>query len=860
MRRFLLLSLGLLLLAACGGPEPQVRSGVEVIANAPQAPESGQLVNETPTRWIVELSGQSVSDGVSLQSVEAQHAVFRQAAETAGIKIRYAYTDLFNGFSVELPKGSSPNKLYTLPGVVAIYPVHILALPPTQRVEPDLATAITQTGVDIAQNDLGLTGKGVKVGIIDSGIDLQHPAFAGRIIEGYDFVGDDYNAADPAHSTPVPDPNPDDCGGHGTHVAGIVGGKDSQITGVAPGVKFGAYKVFGCEGSTSDDVILAALERAERDDMDIVNMSLGSPYGWSALVKGINKLVKKGVVVVASAGNEGASGLFTTGAPAAATDVISVASFDNITVQLRTFTISPDNRTVGYFLASGSIPAPTSGSSPVVVASPLNGCNVNGANPFAPGTFSGKAVLIQRGICTFREKALNAEAAGAVAVLIYNNRPGYLQGTIGGPISVPVVMLSDSDGATIAARSNVTLTWSNVEARFPLATGNLISSFSSWGLSQDLEFKPDLGAPGGFIRSAFPLEQGGYAVLSGTSMSSPHVAGAAALLLEGNPAFAHGQRPALVRTMLQNTAYPKPFSLAPSSGFAESSFREGSGMIDVLGAVQTRITVTPSKISFAEVNGAYTQTLTLKNRSNVPTIYKLVHVPGISATGSVYAPSFVTGFANVTFSANQITVPAQGETTVSVSITPNPGLASKSLYGGYILFQPVGAGVGLNVPYVGLQGGYKSIRVLEPTPFGFPWLADASFNQLSGGTFTLQGEDKPYLLFHFEHGAQIYQVVILNGQTGKPIHPKFNKADLAWFTDRNSTRTGIFTLAWDGTYISKYKETEVYNTDIPIPAEFKPVPNGIYRLQIEVLKPTGNKNNPADWETWTSPAFTIARP
>lgn len=859
MRRFLLLSLGLLLLAACSSPKPQVRSGVEFIANAPQGPVSGQLVNETPTRWIVELSGETVSDGVSLQSVEAQHAVFRQAAEAAGVKIRYAYTDLLNGFSVELA-GGNPNKLYTLPGVVAIYPVHNLALPPTQQVEPDLATAITQTGVDIAQNDLGLTGKGVKVGIIDTGIDLQHPAFAGRVIEGYDFVGDDYNADDPAHNTPVPDPNPDDCNGHGTHVAGIVGGKDSRITGVAPGVKFGAYKVFGCEGSVGDDVILAALERAERDDMDIVNMSLGSPYGWSALVKGINKLVKKGVVVVASAGNNGTSGLFATGAPAAATDVISVASFDNVAALVHYFTISPDDRQVGYFVADGSIPAPTSGSSPVVVASPLNGCNVNGANPFAPGSFSGKAVLIQRGACTFREKALNAEAAGAAAVLIYNNQLGFLQGTISAPISIPVVMLSNVDGAAIAGRSGVTLTWKEGEVRLPNATGNLISSFSSWGLSQDLEFKPDLGAPGGFIYSAFPLEKGGYTVLSGTSMSSPHVAGAAALLLEGNPAFAHGQRPSLVRTMLQNTAYPKVFSLAPTSGLAESSFREGSGMIDVLGAVQTRVTVSPSKISFAEVNGSYTQTLTLKNRSNVPTIYKLVHVPGVSATGSVYAPSFVTGFANVTFSAGQITVPARGEASVTVSITPNPGLASKSLYGGYILFQPVGAGVGLNVPYVGLQGGYKSIRVLEPTRFGLPWLADVNFNQLNGGTFTLQGTDLPHLLFHFEHGAQIYQVVILNGQTGKPIHPKFNKADLAWYTSRNTSSTGFFDFAWDGTVISKYKETEFYNTDIPVPAEFKPVPNGIYQLQIEVLKPTGNKNNPADWETWTSPAFTIARP
>lgn len=202
------------------------------------------------------------------------------------------------------------------------------------------------------------------MGIIDSGIDLEHPAFAGRIVDGYDFVGDAYDASDPARSTPVPDPNPDDCDGHGTHVAGIVGGKDSQITGVAPGVQFGAYKVFGCEGSTSDDVILAALERAETAGMDVVNMSLGSPFGWSVLGKAITKMVKRGTVVVASAGNNGNLGLFATGDPAATEGVLSVASFDNIAVNAQKAVVNATGAPLGYLVLGGAEAPPPAALAP----------------------------------------------------------------------------------------------------------------------------------------------------------------------------------------------------------------------------------------------------------------------------------------------------------------------------------------------------------------------------------------------------------------------------------------------------------------------------------------------------------------
>lgn len=856
LKRLMLLAGLAAVLAACGGNKSAVQPGLETLATLPQS-GGGKLTNENPQRWFVELSGAPTSDGVSLQSVQAQQAVFRQAAQAAGVTIRYAYANLFNGFSVEV-KGS-PNKLYTLPGVVAIYPVNIETLPALQPADPNLASAITMTGADIAQNDLGLTGKGVKVGVIDTGIDLQHPAFAGRVVKGYDFVGDAYDA-NPNNPTynpvPVPDNNPDDCNGHGTHVAGIVGGKDSQITGVAPGVQFGAYKVFGCNGSTGDDIVLAALEQAETDGMDVVNMSLGSPYGWSALGKAITQIVKRGVVVVASAGNDGTLGLFGAGGPAATKGVISVASFDNIRVTAKSATVNPGGATLAYLQLEGAAEPPTSGTS-AALAYVGRGC---AADPYLANP-SGRVALIDRGACTFNEKYQKAVAAGAAGVVIANNVDGLFAGGGIAPKSVFGIGISKADGAALKALSGVTLTWTAnlIQANNP--TGNLISSFSSWGLSQDLELRPDLGAPGGLIRSAYPLEQGGYALLSGTSMSSPHVAGAVALLLEGNPAFWGVQRPAEVKKYLQNTATPRAFSLAPTAGFPETSFREGAGMIDIVAAVQDRVTITPSDISFARIAGPYTQTLTLKNRSNVPLIYRPTHVPGPSASGSVYGPSFNTGFASVSFSAPQVTVPARGEASLSVTITPNPALSAKSLYGGYILFQPIGAGIALNVPYAGMVGGYQAVKVLTPTVYGLPWLSNANYDNLSGGaSFTLQNGDVPQLLVHFEHGARLYDIIILDAVSGQPINPKYNRADYSEFVNRNSSATGFYGIPWDGTRITSYKTEDRYGTITRIPGEFKPVPNGSYKLLVRALKPTGNPDVPADWETWTSPTITIARP
>jgi minor extracellular serine protease Vpr len=715
------------------------------------------------------------------------------------------------------------------------------------------------TGADIAQNELGLTGEGIRVAVMDTGIDYNHPdlgdGWGSRVIAGYDFVGDafDANPANPTYNPiPSPDNDPMDCNGHGTHVAGIVGASaasEDGVTGVAPAVTFGAYKVFGCVGSTTADIMIAAMEMALADNMDVLNMSIGSAFQWPQYPTAVasSNLVDQGMVVVASIGNSGANGVYSAGAPGLGENVIGVASFDNSHVALNTFTISPDNTPIGYANAAAAPTAPTSGSLDMARTGTPTSLD-DGCAPIAED-MTGKAVLIRRGTCAFHIKALNAQNAGAAAVVLYNNSAGRFSPTVAGtpPITIPVVAISDTEGVLIDSRlaaGDVTMTWTDELGTFVNPTGGLISSFSSYGLSPDLTLKPDIGAPGGLIRSTYPLANGGYATISGTSMSSPHVAGGVALLLEALP----NTNAQAVRGILQNSADPKNWWGNPALGFLDNVHRQGAGMLDIPGAVLAEARITPAKLSLGESQaGPAVRTLTVKNTSSEAITYNLSHTPALSTGGSTFAPTFFTGFASVAFSSSSVTVPADGSATVDVTVTANPALAERSQYGGYIVFTGDDGSL-FRVPYAGFKGDYQSIQVLNPTPFGFPWLAKLEggfyFNQPDGATFTTKDGDIPYIVAHFDHQSSLMKIEIIPLRN---LGPRYDLTVHQYeYFARNSTSTGIFAFEWDGSAKVNNRRT--------------PLPNGDYQLKLSVLKALGDGNNPAHWETWTSPVITIARP
>ena len=293
------------------------------------AQTQGPAVDESPTAWLVELSGAPVAEGGSAAGALREREDFLAAATRQGLRLRerFAYDGLFNGVSVEAGAGQVPG-LRRLPGVRAVYPVFPVSLPPLTTSDPALATAPQLTGADVAQA-LGFSGEGVRVAVMDLGIDYHHPDLGGcfgsgcKVAFGHDFVGDAFNfdRASPAYNpVPRPDRDPDDCPvrpatGHGTHVAGIVGA-NGTVKGVAPGVTLGAYRVFGCSGPTSSDVMLAAMERALVDRVQVLNMSIGVDFQRPQYPTAVaaDRLVR-GVTVVASFGNSGANGLYSGSAP-----------------------------------------------------------------------------------------------------------------------------------------------------------------------------------------------------------------------------------------------------------------------------------------------------------------------------------------------------------------------------------------------------------------------------------------------------------------------------------------------------------------------------------------------------------------
>jgi subtilisin family serine protease len=472
----------------------------------------------------------------------------------------------------------------------------------------------------------GATGAGVRVGIIDTGIDYIHKGLGGsgsysgqhfddstvpwtaKVVGGHDFVGDDYDGNNNAR----PDGDPmDACIGHGTHVAGTVAGLGLDVDGnpysgaytpdlgfsgfrigpgVAPGARLYALRIFGCEGGTN--MLIPALEWAMdpnddddiSDHLDVVNLSLGSEYGTldDPDSEAVDRAVAAGVVVVAAAGNEG-DGYFITSSPGVADSAISVASVGDSGNLIYTLDInSPQGLGSTQALAAAFGP-PIAGNEltgNLVRANPARGCT-----PFSNASeMAGKIALVDRGDCYFTVKVKNAQLAGAVAALVANNESGSVR-MIGydASITIPSASLTGADGASLKDRLpnpgvNVTI----VKDAF----ADVVSDFSSRGPRRgDLALKPDLAAPGSEITSIAAGPGDGSADMGGTSMATPHVAGAAALLTGLHPQWP----PLWIKAALMNTARSEVFTRTNLTPPVVGPGRMGAGRLDVARAAATSL-------------------------------------------------------------------------------------------------------------------------------------------------------------------------------------------------------------------------------------------------------------------------------
>ncbi|GGI17621.1 S8 family serine peptidase [Gottfriedia solisilvae] len=510
-------------------------------------------------------------------SKQKSNKTFDQQASQFNIK--QTFENVFNGMAMTIPTNEINTLLQT--GVVKrIWKDNEVRLPKNELSTLDksagktIPPALPHIGVDRLHSE-DLKGQGIKVGVLDTGIDYNHPDLKDVYKGGYDFVDDD---ADPMESTPADQKAsgmPESIDGtsfvteHGTHVAGTIASNPKNdveyaMTGVAPNVDLYAYRVLGPYGSGSDSGVIAGIERAVEDGMDVINLSLGnnSNHSLSATSIAINNAALQGVVPVVAGGNAGPNP-GTLGSPGSSPLAITVGASD-VPTDIPTVTtslgdISVPNTLMGHGLGKDYLNIIDKDYEVVEVG-------IGTEEDYTNKDVTGKVALIARGDISFDEKIRRAHEKGAVAVLIYNNVEGDIPYFLGENYGyVPTFKMLQEDGGKLLDRlkMNPTETIKLSDFQSNMSTGDVLADFSSRGpVSNNFDIKPDVVAPGVSTLSTVPEfinspEEGtdyssGYASLSGTSMATPHVAGVAALLLQSHP----GYTVADVKAALMNTADP----------------------------------------------------------------------------------------------------------------------------------------------------------------------------------------------------------------------------------------------------------------------------------------------------------------
>ncbi|KAJ2807522.1 hypothetical protein H4R21_000444 [Coemansia helicoidea] len=825
---------------------------------------------------------------------EAVGTLADQILGLANVVVDQHFNGLFNGISVSVGDAVRAEHLADISGVKRVYPNRIHTLT-TQTGAKNITSSYlhTMTGASMAWSKLGLSGKGISIGIIDTGVDYTHPDLGGcwkrpncPWQKGADLVGDDYS---PDDHDPVIKPNPtplDQCDGHGTHVAGILMARGDLVRGVARDATYGMYRIFGCPkngmgSGTTDEIIIKAMLAAHRDGHDIISMSLGG-LSWEDSPTAVvaSKLVARGVVVVAAAGNEGEDGLVTVAVPSISRGAISVGSVENWDI-----TGGPVNvaTTLGARTIAKWEPESPANFFVFDKATPVVAVRDAAGSPLACAPVSqdlaGKIALVHRGECEFAVKEAVAQEAGAVGILIVNN-----DGAPGSPpapdsIKIGVALIGKQDGEFIAAalrKGPVTITApSHLYNTFKSETGGQMSTFSSYGPSPQLGMGPLLSAPGGNIWSTFPRALGSYKSLSGTSMATPYAAGAVALLKQGRPDLT----PAELRQVLMASSRPVT---DVRTGLPATPFQSGAGLINIADAVKSRVLVSPPFIAINDTayethpggNPAVAQrTITITNTDKTRAAQLLMyHQAADSVTmfkpDGTLSDAVINGAPLDTWPPAKKAVPAGTQpqvscsgctqtiapgasATVSVRITRPTALpeSGRWFYGGFLSFQLQWAGDkaarSYVVPYSGYNGNYRDIPVLPLAGDGRPMFADMLGNPIPNPK-ALKITAKKQAQFVFSLNMPTRKVAAtLVSAAGKSL------GYLPYGCMIDVGRT----LPSHGGYAALVSSQVTADC---AGAKAVDVAPGKYRVKLTVLKLFGNPDSKSDYESRVSEEFTIA--
>ena len=635
-------------------------------------------------------------------------------------------------------------------------------------------------------------GEGKVVAVVDTGVDMTHPAFAGalggtpalsadKVASLTPQLGDGKAGTYVSEKFPFaydyadndPDASPTgQAGSHGTHVAGITAGNAGEIVGIAPDAQIIVAKVArSVEGDITDSGLLAALDDMVVLHPDVVNLSLGQLGGMDNEADSVYATVFKslqdaGITVNAAAGNHYTAGYGNTSGknlpfasdpdsstqcePATYSSVVSVASVDN-SLAHSAFTVG--DRDIPFQRAGGAdgqkmpdLSDLTGGPFEYVdggIGSAEDGAALKAKYPEG---LAGKIVLVKRGSLTFQTKFNNIAGSKPAGFIVYNNVPGDALVVMSlATDGVPAAFISQADGAAMLAAADHHLSVAPGKVIAPSSKYSM-SSFSSWGVTPDLRLKPEVAAPGGNIYSSVP--GGTYEFMSGTSMATPQMAGVSALVLQrvqNDPLFASmsaRDKVDVVQNLIMGTAAPIADPLQ-DTGAPYSPRKQGSGLTNVLAA--TTSSVYPSVVGAAEPSrpkadlGDGTKgwhfDVTLHNLGAAPATYEL----SSQALSELVEDGFFTGHStdwrgagvDIAYSGAAvsgtgegatITVPASGEATVGVDVTPRAAFDSYvaqnapngTFLDGFVrLTSKTASQPDLTVPYMGFYGDWGKAPIFD---------------------------------------------------------------------------------------------------------------------------------------------------
>ncbi|MCB2285945.1 S8 family serine peptidase [Clostridium algidicarnis] len=697
---------------------------------------------------------------------EAQKETKDEAEKLEGAEIRHSYGNLVNGFSMNV-KRKEIEDLKELDGVKSVKEAN--------RYEPQINYAKGLTQAFDAWTKYNIKGQGMLVSIIDTGIDNNHKDLkdpkdssklklnkdkaeeiknnnilkAGKGTKTYfsDKIPFGYNYAD--KNSNIIDERSD--GGHGMHVAGIVGADGNEeeiklgqaVQGVAPETQLLAMKAFsngpGGKYAFSDDIV-AAIEDSATLGADVINMSLGSVSGFQddddAEQRAIKNATEKGVMVVVSAGNSSYStapyrdknmkDISTVGAPALAKDALMVANFQNQNVTSYATSFLDSNGKEFLKTAYSEHTFKFEDNKELSLVS----CGVGKPEDFVGKELKDKVALIERGDLAFTEKIINAQKAGACGVVMFNTSAGgeaLINMATEGSITIPAIFVGNKAGAEATKRLK-----NKEDVKFKF-TGDTISGenpnsgdyddSTSWGTAPNLDFKPQIAGPGGNIFST--VNNNRYETMSGTSMSAPHVSGGMALILESIKEYDKDLKGRELVDYAKNVAMNTSVVKNDKGGVPFSPRRQGAGLIQISDAIKNKVTATYNgvgSVALKEIQGKNISfNIDLNNHGDKDVTYSLDKIGGVlsqedkDASGEMARDIILSkDDADITFDKKEVTVKAKGTEKVNVTINIGDNLSTERFLEGYLQLKSTDSDQpSLVVPYMGYYGDWAKERIIN---------------------------------------------------------------------------------------------------------------------------------------------------